>query len=298
MKRSQGRTCTFTNGLSERMVLIMNHKKWELPKCPYCGNKLGFWEAFTLRTQGEYTCTKCSRPSNIKFQSVTYTMAAIVSVLGLGILLLCSLLFQAQTLWGVLLILIPFLFFVFLSPCWMYLEAFQTASRPHPTSRPSGGVYRGGAAQHPVARPQSRAPQSPRQNPQRPVSGHTIVMPPMGKQQGARPLQPANPVYRDATGRPVRRPAPPAGQRPQGQPPRAPQAQDRPARPAASAPRQGGVRPTMRQNMRQTPPAEGSAPDWTFAPPPKKRPQPPRQEAQSILDGMTRREDDRLDPKS
>ena len=112
----------------------MNQTRWGLPRCPYCGKKLGFWEAWLLRTKGEYLCPKCGSVSNIKFQKTTYGMAAIVSILGLGILLLSTLLIQNHSLWGIPLVLFPFLLFVFLSPCWMVLEAFQPAgNRPRPS---------------------------------------------------------------------------------------------------------------------------------------------------------------------
>ena len=98
----------------------MNQTGCGLPRCPYCGKKLGFWEAWLMRTKGEYTCPKCGRASNIKFQKTTYGMAAIVSILGLGILLVSSLLIQNRSLWGIPFVVLPFLLFVFLSPCWMF----------------------------------------------------------------------------------------------------------------------------------------------------------------------------------
>ena len=101
---------------------IMNQTRWGLPRCPYYGKKLGFWEAWLLRTKGEYLCP------------TTYGIAAIVSILGLGILLLSTLLLQNRSLWGIPLVLLPFLLFVFLSPCWMVLESFQPAgNRPRPS---------------------------------------------------------------------------------------------------------------------------------------------------------------------
>jgi DNA-directed RNA polymerase subunit RPC12/RpoP len=265
------------NGWSERMVLTMNRKKWELPRCPYCGKKLGFWESWLLRTQGEYTCAKCSRSSNIKFQRVVYSMAAIVSVLGLGILLLSRLILQERFLWGALLVALPFLLFALLSPSWMYLEAIKAAPRQDPAGNPSRGAYRGGSAQRPGGRPPVRTSQQPRPVSGAPATGQTIVMPPVGRQSGPRPSQPGAPGYRDAAGRPA--------QRPQGHSPRPQQ------------PRQGGVRPPMPQNLRHTPPIPGQRQERAFVPPPKKSSQPPRPDAQSILDGLARRGDDPREPR-
>lgn len=269
----------------------MNHSKWELPVCPYCGKKLGFWEAWLLRTQGEYTCTKCARPSNIKFQRLTYGMAAIVSVLGLGILLLCSLLMGQENLWGALLVITPFLFFIFLSPRWMYLEAFQPAA-PRQAARPAGGSGYGSAVAHttviPPVRPQ---PQQARPPQQRSVGDQTMVMPPVGRGQ---PRDPNRPAPRGvAQGRPANRPAPSSGARPQNQAgPRTAQ-----NRPAGQPPRQGGVRPAPARDMRQTPPVNHPGQERPFVPPPRKRPA-PTQDAQSILNGMTGRDEGRRPPRS
>lgn len=192
----------------------MSQIGWGLPRCPYCGKRLGFWEAWLLRTKGEYICPKCGRVSNIKFQKTTYGMAAIVSILGLGILLLSTLLLQNHSLWGIPLVAFPFLLFVFLSPCWMFLEAFQFPGASPEGKRPRPAAFSEGEGQSAFS------------------SGHTQVIPPVRKNSVPRR---ANPMPPAKGGIPQKRPAgvPPYSPRQGGvRPSAAPPVQDeRPARP-------------------------------------------------------------------
>ena len=220
--------------------MIMNQTGWGLPRCPYCGKKLGFWEAWLMRTKGEYTCPKCGRASNIKFQKTTYGMAAIVSILGLGILLVSTLLIQNRSLWGIPFVVLPFLLFVFLSPCWMFLEAFQPAGTGTPLGRniPAGKAPYQANSQASGSMP---APPVRRAEQEAFSSGHTQVVPPLGGKS------PANPAGRHSQ-------------------------QGRPAGTRTYFPRQGGVRPPV---MRQTPPVRNAAPERPFVPPQRKQPAPP-----------------------
>lgn len=215
----------------------MNSKKWTLPKCPYCGKKLGFWEAWLLRTKGEYTCSGCGQPSNVKFDRITYSMAALASVLGLGILLVYSLLKPRESLWGILLVALPFVLFLFFSPWWMHLERFQPVAR-----RSARETYQD-LSGHTAAIPSlGKAGGSGRSAP---IGGDTVVMPPV---RAKAPNQAGTPVYRDSTGRPVGR---------------GPAQQMRPTPPAPNTRKNGAFVPPPR---RSAPPRQGGT-----------RPNPPKQ---------------------
>lgn len=113
-------------------------------KCPYCGEKLNYAKAWTLKRRGEYICPKCGGLSNVQLGSKIYTLGFFAILFGL-ICFVVGLIFGSTlalfTLGGIFLV---FLIFFLISPTFVILR------KPAP----------------PKPRPQvQRRPVQPRENP-------------------------------------------------------------------------------------------------------------------------------------
>ena len=90
-------------------------KNLNLPDCPYCRTELGYLDAFFSKNKSNHRCTNCGRISNVKVRPAVFRffiVAEIVTIiafvfavimgggyclLGLAIILLCSLVFYGFT---------------------------------------------------------------------------------------------------------------------------------------------------------------------------------------------------------
>lgn len=97
-------------------------KKLKLPRCPYCHRKISFFGASVLKTKGEYSCDTCNCISNVVINRSIYGIASITCVLSLLILVLYSYFGDHGNIFGVLLVLLPFLVFYALVPFFVRLE--------------------------------------------------------------------------------------------------------------------------------------------------------------------------------
>lgn len=90
--------------------------------CPYCGEKLNYAKAWTLRRRGEYICPKCGGLSNVHLDRSLYTGGLFVVLAGL-VLFVLGLVFDSSlapiTLGG---ILVFFLAFFLVSPLFVRLR--------------------------------------------------------------------------------------------------------------------------------------------------------------------------------
>ena len=98
----------------------MNRKKETV--CPYCGEKLNYAQAWTLKRRGEYICPKCGGLSNVHLDRNLYSMGLGVIIAGL-VLFVVGVIFDSSlapfTLGGVFLI---FLAFFLASPFFVRLR--------------------------------------------------------------------------------------------------------------------------------------------------------------------------------
>lgn len=95
-------------------------KKSEL-KCPYCGRKIGFFEAMNIKENLEFYCIECENKSKIKVSKSLKT--SIVALIALTIA--CFLIFSfviRMLLIGSLIISLLFLGFYLLVPRLMVLK--------------------------------------------------------------------------------------------------------------------------------------------------------------------------------
>lgn len=97
-------------------------KKLKLPRCPYCHRKISFFGAAFLKTKGEYCCDTCKCISNVVINRSIYGIASITCVLSLLILVLYSYFGDHGNIFGVLLVLLPFIVFYALVPFFVRLE--------------------------------------------------------------------------------------------------------------------------------------------------------------------------------
>lgn len=167
----------------------MAQKKY-LPRCPHCGRRLDFWEAWLIHAQGEYDCPRCFNPSNIIYHRNLRHLAGLTILVGALFFIGSMLLFKGEHIWGIFPVMIPFILFTLFSSRYMKLESFgarrtpkiapgylEGRSAPPPARRPvQGGPGR--SAVHPPQRPAPSAssfrnPQNeryPRPQPNRPTN--------------------------------------------------------------------------------------------------------------------------------
>ena len=115
-------------------------KKPETPQCPYCGKKLGFATAFSLRREGEYCCKACGGVSNITLVRRIYPFAGICVAIAAVFVVLGAFVLQTVN-WLILLgTILPFVVFYIGTPFFLELKrpilhrrkvAHQTESLPN-----------------------------------------------------------------------------------------------------------------------------------------------------------------------
>ncbi len=92
-----------------------------LPRCPYCGKRLSFLEAWGIHRDGEYCCKRCKFKSDIVFtrRRNNFGISAVVlsSVLALIFVLIGQINF-----FEIIVVLIPFFAFYILVPFTIFLN--------------------------------------------------------------------------------------------------------------------------------------------------------------------------------
>lgn len=91
-------------------------------KCPYCGKKLNFFLAWTLKREGEYRCTACNVISNIIVEPFTRILAIIAIAVSALLFIVFGLILNHITFWLVLSVILLFFLFFLLSSFTIHLE--------------------------------------------------------------------------------------------------------------------------------------------------------------------------------
>ncbi len=94
----------------------------KLAKCPYCGKRISYFSAFSLRRRGEYFCNKCKKESNVHIKKTIFLPIAAAVILSLMILMVFLLLTDRKNLWFMLLVAVPYLIFYLISPLFVQLR--------------------------------------------------------------------------------------------------------------------------------------------------------------------------------
>ena len=99
-------------------------------KCPYCKSRVSYFGALSELNSGEHTCPVCHKNSNISYSKMIYVPTAILLAVAIGV---AGLLFWFKIITNLflalVLILIPFAAFYFLTPLYFRLEAIKNEAQ-------------------------------------------------------------------------------------------------------------------------------------------------------------------------
>lgn len=94
-------------------------------KCPYCGRRISYISAFSSRRKGEYVCTRCERESKVTINKSVILVFAVFAVLSLAIMAGVILTKNTNNPLYILLVAIPLVIFLFLSPAFVKFEPLK-----------------------------------------------------------------------------------------------------------------------------------------------------------------------------
>lgn len=93
----------------------------KITRCPYCGKKMNYFQAFAERKHGEHTCRNCGRNSTVYF-SKSYKLVVCVAILLAIVLVIIAINpFFIESLWGMLWVALPFLILYIITPFFLKL---------------------------------------------------------------------------------------------------------------------------------------------------------------------------------
>lgn len=95
--------------------------KNRLAVCPYCGRRVSYFDSLFIKNKGEYTCKRCGCITNIGLDRSIYAVTSITCVLALLLVVLYLFFGDLTNLWGVLLVIIPFLIYYCIVPFFLVL---------------------------------------------------------------------------------------------------------------------------------------------------------------------------------
>lgn len=84
-------------------------------KCPYCGKRVSYFSVFFEKNKGEHKCSKCRRNSTIFFVKA-YNAAIILTIIAAIVIAVLSIIFNINSLWNILYVLIPFFILYLITP--------------------------------------------------------------------------------------------------------------------------------------------------------------------------------------
>lgn len=91
-------------------------------KCPYCGKRISYFTALSIRRRGEYYCKKCKKESNVHINKTIWVLFIVVLVISLIIMGYYIFMTNRENFLFVLLVAVPFLFFYLFSPLFVRLR--------------------------------------------------------------------------------------------------------------------------------------------------------------------------------
>ena len=100
----------------------MNRKK---QRCPYCGRRMSYINAYFSRRKAQYTCTRCGKESRVVISKIIIPVFIIVAVISLAIMGLWFLFKLLSNPLGILLVAAPLVIFLLFTPKFVYLEPLK-----------------------------------------------------------------------------------------------------------------------------------------------------------------------------
>lgn len=139
-------------------------RKFQQPRCPYCGKKISLPAAWILKSQGEFLCPQCGGISNVVLDRAVYLLAFLAVLVSAIFFIVSFLHLAAVNLWMVLLVLLPFFLFFLISVFLVRLRKPElhrkpVPPRPDPRQGPGAQQPRPAAPYHTVP---GREPYPPR----------------------------------------------------------------------------------------------------------------------------------------
>lgn len=91
-------------------------------RCPYCGKRISYYTALSIRRRGEYYCKKCKKESNVHIKKTIWVLFFAALVFALIILGYYLLITDRENPWFVFFVAVPFLLFYLFSPLFVRLR--------------------------------------------------------------------------------------------------------------------------------------------------------------------------------
>ena len=99
-------------------------------KCPYCKSKVSYFEALSEMQNGEHTCRNCYKNSNISFNKTIYIPAAVALIIAIAVAAMFFWLkIITNLILALVLILVPFGVFYFITPLFFSLEEIKNEAQ-------------------------------------------------------------------------------------------------------------------------------------------------------------------------
>lgn len=92
-----------------------------LASCPYCGRRVSYFDSLFIKNKGEYTCKRCGCITNISLDRNIYAVTSITCVLALLLVVLYLFFGDLTNIWGILLVIVPFLIYYCIVPFFLIL---------------------------------------------------------------------------------------------------------------------------------------------------------------------------------
>lgn len=97
-------------------------------RCPYCGKKLNYFQAFIERKRGEHICRGCGRNSTIYFPTGYKAVVGVVVILAVILVVIFTSDYFKQNLWCMLYVAIPFFVLYLITPFFLKLVPIKKKS--------------------------------------------------------------------------------------------------------------------------------------------------------------------------
>lgn len=91
-------------------------------RCPYCGKRISYFTALSIRRRGEYYCKKCKKESNVHIKKTIWVLFFAAVVFALIIMGYYLLITDRRNPWFILFVAVPFLLFYLFSPFFVRLR--------------------------------------------------------------------------------------------------------------------------------------------------------------------------------
>lgn len=94
-------------------------------RCPYCGKRISYTASFSNRRNAEYVCPRCGKESKVKIKSSILILFALFALLSIAIMVVWNVLGLSNNPLGIVLVALPLIIFLFLSPKFVYYEPLK-----------------------------------------------------------------------------------------------------------------------------------------------------------------------------